>query len=134
MNSLSHIGRLFRGKDHDLSSLKLRIASALNVFVSIRGLEALLHNETAVVMRKGYETFVIQDASAIANRDNVLAVVHVKDLACYNRLATIQTNHSLHRSTLARIISNDLSDETARQLLSEAGKITAGAHGRIGKF
>jgi hypothetical protein len=59
MNSLSHIGRLFRGKDHDLSSLKLRIASALNVFVSIRGLEALLHNETAVVMRKGYETFVI---------------------------------------------------------------------------
>ena len=50
------------------------VASALNVFVSIRGLEALLNSKTAVVMRKGYETFVIQDASAIDNRENVLAL------------------------------------------------------------
>jgi hypothetical protein len=36
-------------------------------------------------MRKGYETFVIQDASEIDNRENILALVHVKDVECYDR-------------------------------------------------
>ena len=84
MKSLSDVGEFFRRNDHALS-LKLRIASALNVFVSIRGLEALLNSGTAVVMRKGYEMFVIQDGSVIDNRENVLALVHVKDMECYDR-------------------------------------------------
>jgi hypothetical protein len=123
MKSLSHVGKVFRRKNHAFSSLKLRVASALNVFVSIRGLEALLNSGTAVVMRKGYETLVIQNASAIDNGENVLAVVHVKDLKCYDRLSTIQTNHFLHRGTLDRTISNNLADEMAKQLLKEAGTI-----------
>jgi hypothetical protein len=41
MKLLSHVREFFSIKDHALS-LKLRVASALNVFVSIRGLEALL--------------------------------------------------------------------------------------------
>ena len=77
-------------------------------------------------MRKGYETFVIQDASAIDNRKNVLALVPVKDMECYDRLTIIQTNHLLHRGTLDRTISNDLADEMTRQLLKEAGKLAAG--------
>ena len=36
-------------------------------------------------MRKGYEMFVIQDGSVIDNRENVLALVHVKDMECYDR-------------------------------------------------
>ena len=125
MKSLSHVGEFFRRKDHALA-LKLRVASALNVFVAIRGLEALLNSGTAVVMRKGYETLVIQDASAIDNRENVLTLVHVKDMECYNRLLTIQTNRSFHRGKLDRTISNDLADEIAKQLLKEAGKIDNG--------
>jgi hypothetical protein len=119
MKSLSHVREFFRKKDHALS-LKLRVASVLNVFVSIRGLEALLNSGTAVVMRKGYETLVIQDTSAIDKRENVLALVHVKDMECYDRLLRIRSNHFLHRGTLHRTIFHDLADEMAKQLLKEA--------------
>jgi hypothetical protein len=78
MKSLTEVGDFFTTKEPAISSVKLRVASALDVFVSIRGLEALLNNGTAVVMRKGYETFATEDTSAIDNRENVLAVVHVK--------------------------------------------------------
>ena len=64
---------------------------------------------------------MIQDASAIDNRKNILALVHVKDMECYDRLTIIQTNHLLHRDRLDRTISNDLADEMTRQLLKEAG-------------
>ena len=107
MKSLSHVGEFFRRKDPTFSSLKLRIASALSVFVSIRGLEALLNSGTAVVMRKGYETLVIQDGPAIANRETVLVLVHVKDME-YDRLLKIRGNHFLHRGTLHRTILHDL--------------------------
>lgn len=133
MKSLSHVREFFRRKDHALS-LKLRVASALNVFVSIRGLEALLNNGTAVVMRKGYETLVIQDGSAIANRETVLALVHVKDMECYDRLLRIRSNHFLHRGTLHRTIFHDLADEMAEQLLKEAGKIDNGKRRMISKL
>ena len=134
MKSLSHVGEFFRRKDHTLSSLKIRIASALNVFVSIRGLEALLNSGTAVMMRKGYETLVIQDGSAIANRETVLALVHVKDMECYDRLLRIRSNHFLHRGTLHRTIFLDLADEMAEQLLKEAGKSDNGNRKIISKL
>jgi hypothetical protein len=127
MKSLTDVKDFFTSKEPAISSVKLRVASALSVFVSIRGLEPLLNNGTAVVMRKGYETFVIEDTSAIDNRENVLAVVHVKDMACYDRLRKIQPNHLLHRGTLDRAISNDLAGETAKQLLK---KVTSGDAGR----
>jgi hypothetical protein len=132
MKSLSHVREFFRRKDHAFS-LKLRVASALNVFVSIRGLEALLNNETAVVMRKGYEALVIQDGSAIANRETVLALVHVKDMECYDRLLRIRSNHFLHCGTLHRTIFHDLADEMVEQLLREAGKIDNGKRKIISK-
>jgi hypothetical protein len=133
MKSLSHVREFFRRKDHTLS-LKLRVASALNVFVSIRGPEALLNSGTAVMIRKGYETLVIQDGSAIANRETVLALVHVKDMECYDRLLRIRSNHFLHRGTLRRTIFHDLADEMAEQLLKEAGKIDNGKSKMISKF
>jgi hypothetical protein len=86
------------------------------------------------MMRKGYETLVIQDGSAIANRETVLALVHVKDMECYDRLLTIQTNQFLHRGKLDRTISNDLADEMAKQLLKEAGKIDNGKRRMISKL
>jgi hypothetical protein len=129
MKSLADVGNSFRPREPVISSVKLRVASALNVFVAIRGLEALLNSETAVVLREGYETFVIQNASAINDREHVLAVAHVKDMRCYDRLTKIQTNHFLHRGTLDRAISKDLADEMAKRLLQEA--TTRGARRKV---
>jgi hypothetical protein len=126
MKSPSAFETFFRPSEPTISALQLRVASALKVFVSVRGLDALRNNETAVVMRKGYKMFVTQDASAIDKRESVLAVVHVKDMKCYHRIATIQTNHLLQRSRLDRTISNRLAKETAMQLLKAAGKISSG--------
>jgi hypothetical protein len=129
MKSLAGVGNSFRPREPVISSVKLRVASALHVFVSIRGLEALLNSETAVVLREGYETLVIQNASAINNRENILAMAHVKDMRCYDRLTKIQTNHFLHRRTLDRAISKDLADEMAKRLLQEA--TTRGARRKV---
>jgi hypothetical protein len=38
----------------------------------------------ATVMRKGTETFVTRDAARIENRENILAVVHLKDMESYH--------------------------------------------------
>jgi hypothetical protein len=129
MKSLADVGNFFRSRKPSVPPVKLRLASALNVFVSIRGLEALLDSATAVVMRKGYETVVTQDSSVISHRENVLAVVHVKDMGCYDRLMKIQTNHFINRRTLDRVISNDLADEMAERLL----KTTTDGVGRKAK-
>ena len=86
------------------------------------------------MMRKGYETLVIQDGSAIANRETVLALVHVKDMECYDRLLRIRSKHFLHRGTLHRTIFYDLADEMAKQLLKEAGKIDNGKRRMISKL
>jgi hypothetical protein len=122
MRSLADVRNFFRSRDPVVSSVKLRVASALNVFVAIRGLEALLDRTTAIVMCKGYETLVTQDSSALDHRENnnILAVVHVKDMGSYDRLTKIQTNHLIHRGMLDRAISNHLADEVAKQLLKKA--------------
>jgi hypothetical protein len=123
MKSLSVVESLFRSREPLVSSVKIRVASVLNVFIAIRGLQALLDRDTAIVMRKGYETFVTQDAAKIGNDKTLLAVVYLKDLNCHKRLKTVQTDHFFHRNTLNRIILDDLADETTKQLLKEAEKL-----------
>jgi hypothetical protein len=91
----------------------------LQVFVDIRGLDALLQSGTAVVLRKGYEAYVIQDASEIDHRGSILALVHVKDMACYDRLLAIQTNHFYQRRKLDRTLAHDLAGEITTRLLSQ---------------
>lgn len=122
VKSLSLVENFFASRLPLISSLKIRIAAVINVFIAIRGLQALLDSDTAIVMRKGYQTFVTKDISKIDQ--TVLAVVYVKDLECHKRLKTIQTNHLSFRNTLNRTVLDDVADETARLLIKEVGKIS----------
>ena len=67
-------------------------------------MDLLLRPEMATVMRKGTETFVTRDAARIENRENILAVVHLKDMESYHGLReidspqkTVLTGYSLER-------------------------------------
>ena len=122
VKSLSLVENFFVSRLPLISSLRIRIAAVINVFIAIRGLQALLDSDTAIVMRKGYQTFVTKDISKIDQ--TVLAVVFVKDLECHKRLKTIQTNHLSFHNTLNRTVLDDVADETARRLIKEVGKIS----------
>ena len=120
MKPLSVVENFFRSRQLPVSSLKVRVASVINVFIAVRGLQALLDSDTAIVMREGYQTFVTEDVSKIDETPS--AVVYVKDLKCHKRLKAIQTNHFFLHSILNRITLDDLADETARRLVKEMGK------------
>ena len=120
MKPLSVVESFFKSRQLPVSSLKIRVASVINVFIAVRGLQSLLDSDTAIVMRKGYQMFVTKDVSKID--ETPAAVVYVKDLKCHKRLKTIQTNHFFLHNILNRIILDDLADETARRLIKEMGE------------
>jgi hypothetical protein len=78
------VKNLYLRQKLDYSSIKAQVLSVINTYVAIRGLYSLLRPEMATVMRKGTETFVTRDAARIENRENILAVVHLKDMESYH--------------------------------------------------
>jgi hypothetical protein len=120
MKPLSVVENFFGSRQPPVSSLKVRVASVINVFIAVRGLQVLLDSDTAIVMRRRYQTFVTEDVSKID--ETTSAVVYVKDLKCHKRLKAIQSNHPFLHNILNRITLDDLADETARRLVKEMGK------------
>jgi hypothetical protein len=78
------VKNLYLRQKLDYSSIKAQVLLVINTYVAIRGLYSLLRPEMATVMRKGTETFVTRDAARIENRENILAVVHLKDMESYH--------------------------------------------------
>jgi len=103
----------------DASSLGVQISSAINAFLSVRGLNSLLKSETAIVMRKEYETFITQAADRIENRETVTAVVYLKGMESYEQFKKIQTDGLLRSSTLGYMATDYLANQVARQLLGQ---------------
>jgi hypothetical protein len=53
-------------KKPDHSSLRLQIATVINTFFVVRGLDdSLLNTSTAIVMRKNFEAFVTQNVKRL---------------------------------------------------------------------
>jgi hypothetical protein len=120
MKPFSVVENFFGSGQPSVSSLKVRVASVINVFIAVRGLPALLDGDTAIVMRRGYQTFVTKNVSKID--ETTSAVVYVKDLQCHKRLKTIQTNHFFLHNILNRITFDDLAHETAMRLVKQMRK------------
>jgi len=90
----------------DLACLKSQVVTVIGAYVAIRGLNALLQPGTVTVIRKGFEAFVAQDEARIENPESVIAVVHLKDVECYDELRemeVIQATRVLSQAALHRL-------------------------------
>ena len=101
----------------DRSSLQLQVASMLSTFAAIRGWPVLLNNQTATVMRRQFDTFVTADAREIERPETVLAVVYLKDVACYERVKEVHSDKALRSNAL-----NHLADQITEALLRQVAK------------
>ena len=101
----------------DHASLRLQVASMLSTFAAIRGWPVLLNNDTATVMRRQFDTFVTADARGIERPETVLAVVYLKDVACYEGIKEIQSDKALRGSAFGELALNHLADRITEALL-----------------
>jgi hypothetical protein len=101
----------------DHSSLRLQVVSMLSTFAAIRGWPVLLNNEAATIMRRHFDTFVTADAREIEHPETVLAVVYLKDVACYEGVKKIQSDKALRGSAL-----NHLADQITEALLRQVAQ------------
>ena len=94
----------------------------LATFFTIRGQRIFLNTQTAVVMRRHFETFVTADLSGIENPQSVIATVYLKDIECYEGLKEIQSDNLLRGSAFGELALNHLADQVTEELLRQAKK------------
>ena len=116
------LSRFFRRTEKLGDILKEQIASNINMFIAIRGRRSLFDTETAIVMRKNFETFVTDDVLKIENRESVRAIVYLKDM-CYEQVKTTQADELLRDSVLAPLALNYLAAQVASELLKESSNV-----------
>jgi hypothetical protein len=107
------------GKD---DALREQVFASVQAFLSIRGVRSFVRPETALVMRKNHETFVTQDVDRLENRQNIIAVVYLKDVECYEQFKEIQLDPALRGSALGQISLGHLSDQVATQVAKQASE------------
>jgi hypothetical protein len=93
-------------------ALRTQIAAMLNAFFAIRGRSTLSNDETAVVMRRAFETFVTADSHEIENPRTVIAMVCLRNIESYQEFKRAQCELTL----------NHLADEVTEELLRQVTK------------
>jgi hypothetical protein len=107
------------GKD---DALREQVFASVQAFLSIRGVRSFVLPETALVMRKNHETFVTQDVDRLENRQNIVAVVYLKDVECHEQFKEIQLDPTLRGSALGQISLGHLSDQVATEVAKQASE------------
>jgi hypothetical protein len=104
------------------SALRIQIAAMLNAFFSIRGRSILCNDQTAVVMRQAYETFVTTDRCEIENPESVIAVVCLKDIESYQEFKRVHSDNLPGVSVFAGPTLHNLADQVTEELLRQVKK------------
>jgi hypothetical protein len=103
-------------------SLRIKVASAIEIFISIHGYDWLKNGSTAVVLRDDYALFVTRDVEGI-NRESVIALVYLKQMYSFQDFKTIQADAHLRATALGQSVLNQLADQVASQLSKVAERV-----------
>ena len=110
------------------SALRIQIAAMLKTFFSIRGRPVLSNAETAVVMRRGFETFVTADLRDIGDSQNVMAMVCLRDVESYKEFKRVQADNLLRGGPLGEVTLNHLASQITEELLRQITDIGDNNH------
>ncbi len=79
--------------------------------------------QTAVVMRRGFKTFVTADLLGIDNPQTVVAAVCLRDMKSYEEFRKVQSDAGVSRNRLGEvmtILANEVTDALLRQICKAA--------------
>ncbi len=103
-------------------SLRIKVAFAIEMFISIHGYDWLKNGSTAVVLRDDHALFVTRDVEGI-NRESVIALVYLKQMYSFQDFKTIQADAHLRATALGQSVLNQLADQVASQLSKVAERV-----------
>ena len=92
------------------SALRTQITAMLSAFFAIRGRSILSNDETAVVMRRAFETFVTANSREIENPQSVIAMVCLRDIKSYQEFKRVQCELTLNH------LAHEVTEELLRQV------------------
>ncbi len=78
--------------------------------------------QTAVVMRRGFETFVTADLLGIDNPQSVVAAVCLRDMKSYEEFRRLKSDNVLRDTARGELILDELANQVTDALLNQICK------------